>query len=279
LHCFVEQRQVPDVLAAISGLRRAGIRHLAVAGMVNPHLDPGIARLLIPDFVELSCNPLCHEVEELLMVTEQSDQAVLPFVDTRCLWGEVPQLLKTYCRRGFTGIKGIYLADDGNDIGVPGVPELFGITVEQYHQREWEIFAFAQANDLPVLYHMDARRYGEVMRALLEDFPMVRVNFPHFGISRKALGGILDRYPNVYTDMANMLSHMQRDRESYRDFIMHYPDRVCFASDAFLSRTERVFDYLRLVKELALPLDVEVQLLSGNARSYLGSVLPVCSGS
>ncbi len=273
IDCFVGRRHGADVARDIGRLRRAGLRHMAVVGMVNTHLDAGAVWRLIPDFVENRGNPLLHEAEDLLELARVSDHVIIPLVDTRCLSGDVSPLLRGYIEQGFKGIKGIYLADEGNDIGVRGVPEVLGITLEQYHRREWEIFAFAQDNDLPLLYHMDARRYGDVMAALLDDFPRVRVNFPHFGISRKAFGAILDRYANVYTDIANMLPHIKNNPASYRDFIMHYPDRVCFASDAFLYQADTVLDYVGMVRELRLPQEIETQLFHGNPAQFLGRAL------
>jgi predicted TIM-barrel fold metal-dependent hydrolase len=178
-----------------------------------------------------------------------------------------------YMSRGFRGVKGIYLADEQNDLGVASVPATFGISLDEYHRREWQIFAFAEARELPVVYHMDARLYGDVMAALLNDFPRLRVDFPHFGIGRKAFSAILDRYPNVYTDLASMLPHVEKNPASYRDFILHYPDRVCFGTDTNLYAPENTLDYIRLVRELELPAEVEEQVFSSNPRRFLGSAL------
>jgi predicted TIM-barrel fold metal-dependent hydrolase len=70
-----------------------------------------------------------------------------------------------------------------------------------------------------------------------------------------------------------MLPQIQSNPASYRDFILHYPDRVCFGSDAFLYAPETVIDYIRLVKELKLPEEVEVQVFSANPRRFLGRAL------
>jgi len=224
--------------------------------------------------VENRGDPLFHEAADLLALTRLADPALIPFVDTRHLWGEVAVELGCYLASGFKGIKGIYLADAGNDIGVAGVPDSFSITLQQYHKREWEIFAYAQTHDLPLLYHMDARRHGDVMRALLDDFPGVRVNFAHLGIGRKAFSAILDRYPNVYTDFAGMLPHILGNPASYRDFITHYADRVCFASDALLYQAGTILDYIRMVQGLHLTPEIEARIFSDNPRGFLGCALP-----
>jgi hypothetical protein len=273
MHCFTGRAHAETVSRGLEALRGEGVRHLAVVGLVNTHLGAEAMWNLIPGFVENHGDPLFHEAEDLLELSRLAEPVLLPLVDTRHLWGDVSTALQGYIERGFRGIKGIYLADDENDLGVGNVPDTFGISLEQYQRREWEIFAFAEAHDLPLLYHMDARRYGDLMRALLEDFPGIRVNFAHFGIGRKAFCKILDRYPNVYTDLASMLPQMQSNPASYRDFILHYPDRVCFGSDAFLYAPETVIDYIRLVRELRLPEEVEVQVFSANPRRFLGRAL------
>lgn len=273
MHCFTGRRHGADVARDIERLRREGLRHMVVVGLVNTHLDSTAMWNLIPDFVENRGDPHFNEVEDLLALTRLADSAIVPLVDTRHLWGDVARELSGYLKEGFKGLKGIYLPDNENDLGVGNVPDTFGISLEQYHQREWEIFSFAQTHDLPVLYHMDARRYGDVMKALLDDFPRVRVNFAHLGIGRKAFSAILDRYPNVYTDIAGLLPYMKNNPASYRDFIMHYPDRVCFASDAILYQAGTVLDYISMVKELGLPEEIEAQVFSSNPAMFLGSAL------
>lgn len=269
-HCFASQEQSGQVAAGLARLRQAGVSTLAVMGLVNTCFDEEAIRQLIPAGFENLGDPLFCEADDLLQFSKDSDGMLFPMIDTRCLKGEVPTLLQGYLARGFRGIKGLYLADAGNDLRVSSVPEVFGISLEQYHQREWQIFAFAEANDLPVLYHMDANRYGDVMRAILDDFPRLRINFPHFGIGRKAFSQILDRYPNVFTDLAYMAPHIRGNPASYINFISHYPDRVCFGSDALIYQPEIVLEYIALVKSLQLPEELEAGVFAGNPRRFLG---------
>ncbi len=275
-HCFAGRELAAPVAAGLARLRSAGVRHLAVMGLVNTSFSVEDICKLIPEGFDYLGEPLYYEADDLLEFTHSSGGMLFPMVDTRCLRGDVPALLQSYFAGGFRGIKGLYLADDGNDLHLAGIPELFGISLEQYHRREWQIFAFAEANDLPVLYHMDASRYGDVMRAMLDDFPSLRINFPHFGISRRALSAILECYPNVYTDIAYMRPHILNNPASYRDFICSYPDRVCFGSDALLYQPEIVLEYLDLVRSLKLPGEVEAQVLSGNPCRFLGLPTTAC---
>lgn len=278
MHCFAGPGDAAVVAGQIAKLRRGGVGKIVVVGLVNTHLDARSMWNLIPDFVDHRGDPTFHEAADLLQFTRASDSFIIPFVDTRHLWGDVTTALDGYLARGFKGIKGIYLPDEGNDIGVRGVPETFGITLKQYREREWEIFSFAQDHDLPVLYHMDSRQYSEVMVAILQDFPALRINFPHLGIGRSTLAPLLDRYPHLFTDLANLLPHMKNNPASYRDFIQHYPDQVCFGSDLFLYQAEAVLDYKAAVLDLGLPEQIEAQVFSRNPARFLGSALHDSAG-
>ena len=273
MHCFAGRDHAPQLAGDMETLRDQGVRNLVVVGLANTELDAAGVRNLIPDYVEHRGDPTFHEVEDLLELTRVSDCSILPFVDTRYLWGDVAAHLSGYVRQGFRGVKGIYLPDEGNDIGVRGVPETFGVTLQQYRQREWAIWSFAEAHDLPLLYHIDSRQYGDELAALLDDFPRLRVDIAHLGISRKSFSKFLDRYPNVFTDIANLLPHIRSNPESYRDFIMHYPDRVCFGSDAFLYQAEKVLAYLQLVRDLDVPEEIAGQVFYSSPARYLGTVL------
>ncbi|MBI5440565.1 MAG: amidohydrolase family protein [Deltaproteobacteria bacterium] len=274
-HCFRGAEHAGLIRADLEAARRLGLQHLVVVGLINTKLDSEEMWSFIPRYVENHGDPLFHEADNLLSLAETLRPTLLPFVDTRHLWGEPERVLTELFPRGFRGVKGIYLGDERNDLGVRSAPEAFGITLEEYHNREWGIFAFAHARDLPLVYHMDARTYGDVMRALLDDFPGLRVDFAHMGISRKAFRKILDRYPNVYTDFASMLPLIQKDPESYRQFILDYPDRVCFGTDAFLYTLENIPKYIRMVEGLRLPEEVEEKVFSKNPRRFLGGAREV----
>lgn len=272
-HCFTSKSLAADVAQQLERLRGRGIGHVAVAGMVNDRFDAEQIWGLVPNWVENRGDGLFDEGRDLLEHARLSKGAIVPLIDTRYLWGDIPAVLGRYLRQGFRGIKGVYLPDPGNDLGVKGVPDTFGITVSEYRKREWEIFSFAETNDLTVLYHIDARRYGDTLAALLSDFPRVRVNIPHFGIGRKAFAPFLGRYPNVFTDFSGLLSHMRENLASYRDFIMEYQDRVCFGSDAILYRVAGSLQYLDALCDLGLPAEVLRKVCVENPRRLMGNAL------
>jgi len=272
-HCFLSRAKSSWLGERLAPLRAEGLRRMVVVGLVNTHLDSERMWNFIPRYIDNQGDPRFFEVENLLGLAQDHAPTLVPFVDTRHLRGDPGDLLAGYVARGFRGVKGIYLADDRNDLGVGNYPDTFGVSLEEYHRVQWGIFAFAETRGLPLLYHMDVRLYGDVTKALLDDFPKLRVDFAHFGIGRKAIAELFDRYPNVYTDLASMAPHLRRDPEGYRDFIVHYQDRVCFGSDTNLYAPETVLEYIDMVRALRLPPEVEAQVFSANPRRYLGAAL------
>ncbi len=269
-HCFTGSGQTEIVNRGLARLRQAGVKQLAVMGLVNPELDEQQVWQLIPEGFENLGDPLFNEADDLLDFTRQSDDMLFPMLDTRMLHGQSQTVIEQLFHLGFRGIKGLYLPDEANDLQISSIPATFGISRKEYLRHTWEIFAFAEKNELPVLYHMDASRYGDMMCAILDDFPRLRINIPHFGISRKAFSKILDRYPNVFTDIAYMRPHIQNNPASYADFINHYSTRICFGTDALLYQADIILDYIELVRSLKLSQEVENLIFSGNPQRFLG---------
>jgi len=269
-HSLAGPQQEQLIASGLAKLRQAGVSRQVVMCLVNTSFTAEEMAGLIPAGFDNCGDPRCYEVDTLLRLVQQSEGMLLPMVDTRCMTGNPTERLQEYLARGFKGIKGLYLAEAGNDLKLSSIPELFGITPREFHDREWEIFGFAEANELPVLYHMDVNRYQDVALAILRDFPRLRINFPHFGISRKAIRKLFDSSSNVYTDIAYMRPHIVKDPQSYKDFIQHYPDRVCFGTDALLYQPEIVLQYIDLVRSLQLTEDLETGVFSTNPRNYLG---------
>lgn len=272
-HCFTTRREAARVGAGLAALGAEGLRHIVAVGLVNTELPREEAQRLVPGWVENRGDPCLNEAGDLLALAAEHGPAILPFVDTRHLPADPAPRLRAYVAQGFAGFKGLYLPDGRNDLGVPGIPEVLGLTAEAYRRREWEIFACAEELGSPVVYHIDARRHGEVLGALLTDFPSVRLDAAHLGLGRRAFAAFLERHPNLYTDLASLLPHARQDPKGYRDFLLHFPDRVCFGTDAFLYDLEAAKPYVHLVAELGLPAELEAAVFWDNPVRFLGSAL------
>jgi hypothetical protein len=113
-----------------------------------------------------------------------------------------------------------------------------------------------------------ARYYDELVR-LMDRFPTLRVNLPHFGLHKNTgerlerLAGLLDRYPNLFVDTS--FGHptfqiagfetLDATRERVAAFVTRYAHRIMFgvdlvvtakADDAFVTKTMR--SYVQLLE-------------------------------
>jgi hypothetical protein len=102
--------------------------------------------------------------------------------------------------------------------------------------------------------HPDAPRKEEILAArdrILARYPKLRVVGCHLGSNEedlKALAGRLDRYPNFAVDVAARVQHFfDGDRESVRQFLEKYQDRILYGSDFTMGN----MDDDRVVKSLS----------------------------
>jgi uncharacterized protein len=111
----------------------------------------------------------------------------------------------------------------------------------------------------------------------------------HIGLSRQRpgrLGRLLDRLPNVYTEVAAILAELGRQPRTAHDFFVKYQDRVLFGKDSFqpdefpyywrtLETADEYFDYYRdyhafwKLYGMALPDPVLKKLYYGNALTLV----------
>ncbi len=112
--------------------------------------------------------------------------------------------------------------------------------------RMMPIYAFAERNHLPVLFHINISKYEDELRDILTKYPDLVVNIPHFMVSSIQIDRVkklLDDFPNLYTDisfgspefLAAGLRRISNDTDKYRSFINEYSDRVLFGTDMVLT--------------------------------------------
>ena len=90
----------------------------------------------------------------------------------------------------------------------------------------------------------------ECQERLLENNPKTTFIMPH-GASRvenlSSLAGLLDRFPNCYTDVGGRMADLSRLPYSGRDFLIKYADRVLFGLDGPMTR-EGYLSYFRALE-------------------------------
>jgi hypothetical protein len=107
-----------------------------------------------------------------------------------------------------------------------------------------EYYSLLESESLPVLYHVNDP-YRHEIDALLPKHPNLRIIFAHFhGGSRdlERLGCFLDRWPNVYVDLAPgmIFRGLAERRDEARQFFVKHRDRILFGTDATAGNSEEV---------------------------------------
>lgn len=116
--------------------------------------------------------------------------------------------------------------------------------------------------------------------------PFISAHQLHIGWDRMA--GLLDRYPNLFSDTSVGCQVNEGDRmyetdiRRIRDFFIRYSDRMLFGTDSFISdRTEgdSVFDedvkaagiknHIRFIRQIRIPYDDLQKVFHGNAERLL----------
>ena len=109
------------------------------------------------------------------------------------------------------------------------------------------VYAWCEANEFPVCWHVNLTRYADEFEAVLAQFPKLKVLLPHFGVTFYAPGGsgmrrlesLLDTYPNLYTDtsfgtrniLVNGMERVSREPEIFQAFYEKYQDRIVWGTD------------------------------------------------
>ena len=284
-HWFVFDHPSPRIATELTALERAGYSGLVVMPLGGLGLAAEKIPLLLPpsyrEWTGLQDGRgwRLDDVESCLEF--QADWAgqdhsleIIPFLDVRGWDGEAD--LTSLFAGGMRGIKNILvLEEDRPKAGNSSLRHVRGYSREEYLDRHVRCFALAERFDIPLVYHADLTLHGEFVRDCLRAHPTVRVDIPHFGLSRKLMAGFFEEFPLLFSDIASLETHIAASPESYGMFFTEFCDRIMLGSDSVVSLgLERCPHYARMVRDLQLLPTVEAAILSTNAERFLGSGRP-----
>ncbi len=150
------------------------------------------------------------------------------------------------------------------ELGMPvlihtGEPAEFWAPIDRYNERLLEMIQF------PSRHRGDSTRYPS-WEVVMQEQWNVFGNHPnttfinaHLGWMAndlKSLGAHLDKYPNVYTEIAAVIAELGRQPRFAREFFIKYQDRILFGKDTYrpkefhtyfrvLESDDEYFDYFR----------------------------------
>ena len=194
---------------------------------------------------------------------------IVPFLDARFMEKNIEEKIKMYRQRGFGGLKLLYVPEEDTTLRIGGMEKTFGRTCKQSEKITSLIIENASAQDMPILIHVDLRKYGSFIAEMIGTYPKTNFNIPHFGFSRRTISSLLDQYPNCYTDMSSLVSFMEKDPASYKSFIQHYQDRILFGSDAVIGQPESVQSTLEFMNRFLEDMEIFHKLVNKNYMNYM----------
>lgn len=159
-------------------------------------------------------------------------------------------LLQDYVKRGADGLK-LYIGHGSSTGNGP----FHSMPIDD--PRMEPIFAWAERVQLPIVLHVNMELFGREMINVLEKHPCLRVNLPHFGLEKtstlrlKRMGFILDRYPNVFTDLSGGYTPYETagfevlamNRDAAKAFFQAHASKIMFGADMVLT-PQKTMDYI-----------------------------------
>lgn len=279
IHWCLFGRPLGEVVAELEWLEANGYEAVVVFPLPAMGAPAERAVELIPgayrDFTGIDTARMVHDDLQAwrdfrpLWAAKPRRLRVLSFLDVRAWDGSSD--LAAWWGEGHAGFKNILvLEEDEAKMRMPPLRHVPGVGREAYLDAHRAVFATAAQWDVSVMYHADLNLHAAFVEECLEAHPNLRVAIPHLGFSRRRMAHLLERFPAVMTDISSLRPFIEADPEAYRSFLLEFPDRVLLGSDAIACHDLRpALEYVRCVRELALPEEVEEAVLAGNARRFL----------
>ena len=182
-----------------------------------------------------------HEenMDEILKIAETYPESFVPLCTVSPMDSNALEIFRSCHERGGKGLK-LY---NGHSYYY----DIFKTALDSTRMKP--IYAYAERNNLPILYHINLKKYGDELENILKEFPDLVINVPHYMVSSIEIDEVkrmFDTYPNLYTDIsfgspqffAAGFRRISRNIEKYRDFFREYPDRILFGTDMVLTDIE-----------------------------------------
>lgn len=178
-------------------------------------------------------------VDEILEISEKYPNSFVPFCTISPLDTDALEYFQDCIERGGKGLK-LY----------NGHSYYYGVFQQTLDsERMMPIYAYAERNNLPILYHVNIGNYIEELENILSKYPDLVVSVPHFMVSSIKIENVeylLEKYPNLYTDvsfgspqfLAAGFRRISNNPEKYINFVNNYSDRILFGTDMVITEVE-----------------------------------------
>ena len=226
--------------------------------------------------------------EELMRIVEEYPGRFEAFPTVNPEDPDKLEKFKALVERGASGLK-LYL---GHGFINPDTGDYFFHTMALDDPRMLPLYEYCEENCIPILFHVNPGPtkpgFADEFIAVLDMFPDLKVNCPHFMLSSikdTRLRELLDTYPNLYTDISfghddylkAGLLRISRDPDKFRDLFTQYPDRIMYGTDMVVTAaskktTEWIYDRCQVYIDMLAEETYTTPLLPG--EELRGLALP-----
>ena len=269
---FLYSCPTDELIRIFKALENIGLAGMNVLAIAESPPEIGTVLKMIPGAYHPRFNDRALENQrDPFPVLNLADRLkIIPFLDARFIEDQIEQKIKIFHQKGFKGLKLLYVPEEDLGYRIGGMEKTFGRT----HKKSEEITALlienASSHGMSILMHADLRKYGEFVGEVIRSHPLTNFNIPHFGFSRKAISSLLDNYPNCYTDLSSLRTFMEKDPNSYRNFIQRYQDRILFGSDAVISQPENIQSALKFLEKCLSNTEIFFKVTNENYLTFHG---------
>lgn len=280
IHWCVFGRPLKEVESELQWLEEYGFDAVVVLPLPAMGAPPERAVHLIPgayrDLTGITAERMVHDDLQSwldfkpIWAEKTRRMEVLSFLDVRAWDGRAE--LDFWWGEGHAGFKNILILDeDEAKMRMPPLRWVPGIKREEYLNAHRDMFTQAAKKKVPVLYHADLSAHSSFVEECLQECPDLNVCIPHLGFSRKKMARLLERFPNLMSDISSLMPYVKADPEAYRSFIREFPDRIMLGSDVIACHDlMAASEYVDCVKALELPEEQESAVLGASAGRFLG---------
>jgi len=270
VHFFYDS-SLEELHQKLTSLYQKGLAGINVLVISDYPTERETCLKMIPGAYHFHVTPkaLEHQKDPFEVVSLMHPFKIVPFLDARFMESHLEEKIRMYRKRGFQGIKLLYVPEEDETFQIGGMEKAFRRPPKQSEKITSQIIEEASSLGMPILMHVDLRRYGDFTEEMIRSHPHTSFNLPHFGFSRKPMALLLDRYPNCYTDMSSLISYMEKEPTSYKNFIEEYQDRILFGSDAVIGHPETILSALAFMKRFLDDPDIFHKVTNKNYLNYM----------
>lgn len=264
VHATMRRSETGSVGRNLRNLHRQGLERLWVYANVVA-VDPEeyhrrLARLPVPEFHRYGGTDVEDSVHAARAFAASLDDG--PRIDVIPMVHAVDAAVEDRLDEILTaGVAAVKLVHD---------PDLLGEDRHELERQHSELLARLAAAGVPAIVHLDLRHAEAWIRRTLTELPALRLTIAHLGYARSRMGPLLEEFPALLTDIANLAKHMETQPDSYRAFLDRYAGRVVFGSDAFLGDLSGVLRHAMAIERLGLSAAAEDSLLAEDAALLSG---------